>query len=142
MRKTLAIVLVVAFVLGLGSVVWATQNNTNQVEGWGSFYSTGGAEVELVRPVLYDSTGDGTLWVDVQVKSDGNTVDGNVKVYDEADHSVAEKGYATKLVPLNTVDGTTFTGIGSGSPYRVQAVVGTLPLNHVIVVEVTNLEGT
>ncbi len=80
MRKTLAIVLVVAFVLGLGSVVWATQIDTLsiEVEGWGSFYSSGETDVTAITPIVYIAS-DNELWVAVEVSE--NEKSGEVLVY-------------------------------------------------------------
>ncbi len=80
MRKTLAIVLVVAFVLGLGSVVWADGNvYTHIVDGWGSFYSRGETDVTDITPVLYYASAD-ELWVAVDVDT-AVAVTGEVLVY-------------------------------------------------------------
>lgn len=80
MKKILAIVLVAAFVLGLGSVVLATENYGKVVDGWGSFYSRGDTEVEEITPILFNVS-DAELWVAVNLKAGGEGDAGNVFVY-------------------------------------------------------------
>ncbi len=135
MRKILAIVLVVAFVLGLGSVALATdQNDTEIVDGWGSFYSLGEAEVELVRPVLYDSTAvDNRLWVDIQlqVEDDGHDqASGYVEVYHLTEDGVTEKDPVVAATP--------FTDETHDAPFRVEINLADndLEIGHVILVKV------
>jgi hypothetical protein len=70
MKKILAFVLVLAFVLSLGSMVLATgdQKDSWRVEGWNAFYSRGQDAVDWVRPIYYDAaTGNGTLYVLTQL---------------------------------------------------------------------------
>jgi hypothetical protein len=74
MKKILAFVLVLAFVLSLGSMVLATgdQKDSWRVEGWNAFYSRGQDAVDWVRPIYYDAAAD-NLYVLTKTGADVGT---------------------------------------------------------------------
>jgi hypothetical protein len=82
MKKILAIVLVLAFVLSLGSMVLAEtfQEGSWLVKGWNAFYADSTIqEVDWVRPIYYDAGAD-TLYVLTQLVSGTTSAVGAVYV--------------------------------------------------------------
>jgi hypothetical protein len=90
MKKILAIVLVLAFVLSLGSMVLADTQPSWIVEGWNAFYSDGKDVVDWVRPIYYDA-GNDNLYVLTKLEKDSSA--GAVYVDNGADNVFTHLGY-------------------------------------------------
>jgi hypothetical protein len=119
MKKILAIVLVLAFVLSLGSIVLADlQEDSWRVTGWNAFYSKATKTADWVRPIYYDAS-DSKLYVMTKLESD-LTAAGAVYVDNGVSNVFTHLGYTS----FNTGEGNQFSRIvGLSDPLRKEHAI-------------------
>ncbi|NLZ27607.1 MAG: hypothetical protein GX887_01405 [Firmicutes bacterium] len=130
--RSLFLVAIVVLVLSIGAMAFAEWNVT--VDGWGSYYVTGEADVS-VSPVLYISRAkDLVTSVEVVNKADEDRIyDGTVTVlhFDIDPVEVGTETFFTGTLAASGEDGN------SESQFLTITLDSSLEANHAMVAEVT-----